>query len=79
MPWMRAGPQLYIIAGSVTLNCPLKILNYTIVFSFRTVLVDREVVSFHLFFLKLFTEVLCKVQVTQIYNLFSTSECTNVL
>ena len=63
----------------MTLNYPLKILNYAIAFSFRTALVDREVVSFHLFFLKLFTEILCKDQVTQIYNLFSTSECSNVL
>ena len=54
-------------------------LNYTIAFSFRTALVGREVVCFHLFFLKLFTELLCKLQVTQIYNLFSTSECSDVL
>ena len=52
-PWLRAGPRLYIIAGSVTLNCPLKILNYAIAFSFRTVLVDREVVSFHYVFPKI--------------------------
>ena len=54
-------------------------LNSTIAFLFRTALVDHEVVCFHSFFLKLFPELLCKQQVTQIYNIFSTSECSDVL
>ena len=40
-----------------------------IALSFRTALVAREVVVF-IWFFKVFTENVCKVQVTQIYNLF---------